>query len=210
MNQLLKVAILIFDDVEVLDFCGPYEVFSVTGQNANPRPFHVYTVAAEQRPILARNQLSVNPKYSFANCPQSDILLIPGGYGTRQEMNNPVVLNWIKTHAETAQLVLSVCTGALLLAKVDLLDGLVATTHHLALELLRSAAPNTEVRENVRVVDNGKIILSAGISAGIDMSLYVVAKLLGKQEAMATAQYMEYDWREDTPILKAEGVSVPS
>jgi transcriptional regulator GlxA family with amidase domain len=204
MNQPMNVAILIFDDVEVLDFCGPYEVFGVTGGNADPKPFQVYTVAAEQRPILARNQLSVNPKYSFADCPQSDILLIPGGYGTRPLMNNSVVLDWIKTRAETAQLVLSVCTGALLLAKIGLLDGLAATTHHLALDLLREVAPNTEVRQNARVVDNGKIILSAGISAGIDMSLYVVAKLLGKQEAIATAQYMEYDWRQDLSILQPQ------
>lgn len=206
MNQPMSVAILIFDEVEVLDFCGPYEVFGVTGRNADPKPFHVYTVAEEQRPILARNQLSVNPHYCLTDCPQSDILLVPGGYGTRREMHNPVLLDWIKTRAQTAQLVLSVCTGALLLAKVGLLDGLAATTHHLALDLLREVAPNTEVRENARVVDNGKIILSAGISAGIDMSLSVVAKLLGKQEAIATAKYMEYDWREDSSTLEPQVV----
>lgn len=206
MNQPMSVAILIFDDVEVLDFCGPYEVFGVTGRNADPKPFHVYTVAEEQRPILARHQLSVNPHYSLTDCPQSDILLVPGGYGTRREMHNPVLLDWIKTRAQTSQLVLSVCTGALLLAKVGLLDGLAATTHHLALDLLREVAPNTEVRENARVVDNGKIILSAGISAGIDMSLSVVAKLLGKQEAIATAKYMEYDWREDSSTLEPQVV----
>ncbi len=207
MNQPKNVAILIFDDVEVLDFCGPYEVFGVTGRNADPKPFRVYTVAAEQRPILARNQLSVNPEYTLTNCPESDILLIPGGYGTRREMNNPVILDWIKTRTQTVQLVLSVCTGALLLAKVGLLDGLAATTHHQALDLLREVAPNTEVRENARVVDNGKIILSAGISAGIDMSLYVVAKLLGKQEAIATAQYMEYDWQENQFSLEPQEVA---
>ena len=206
MNQPINVAILIFDDVEVLDFCGPYEVFGVTGRNADPKPFHVYTVAEEQRPILARNQLSVNPRYNLTDCPQFDILLVPGGYGTRREMHNPVLLDWIKARAQTAQLVLSVCTGALLLAKVGLLDGLAATTHHQALDLLREVAPNTEVRENARVVDNGKIILSAGISAGIDMSLFVVAKLLGKQEAIATAKHMEYDWREDSSTLEPQVV----
>lgn len=192
MPQPMNVAILIFDDVEVLDFCGPYEVFGVAGRQGEPKPFQVYTVAAQQRPILARNQLSVNPHYNLTDCPQSDILLIPGGYGTRRELHNPVLIEWIKTRAQTAQLVLSVCTGALLLAKAGLLEGLAATTHHGAIDLLREVAPNTEVREGVRVVDNGRIILSAGISAGIDMSFHVVARLLGKAEAIATAEYMEY------------------
>lgn len=194
MNQPRNVAILIFDDVEILDFCGPYEVFGVTGRHDDPKPFEVYTVASEQRPVIARNQLSINPQYSISNCPQPEILLVPGGYGTRREMNNPLIIDWIKAYSQKAELVLSVCTGALLLAKTGLLDGLAATTHHEALDLLREVAPNTEVRDEQRIVDNGRIILSAGISAGIDMSLHVVAKLLGKQEAVATATYMEYNW----------------
>lgn len=204
MNQPKAVAILIFDDVEVLDFCGPYEVFSVTGINTEPQPFQVYTVALESRPILARNQLSVNPHYSLTDCPKPDILLIPGGYGTRREMNNPVLIDWIKAKAQTADLVLSVCTGALLLAKAGLLDGLAATTHHQAFDVLREVAPHTEVREHERVVDNGRIVLSAGIAAGIDMSLYVVAKLLGTPTAIATANYMEYPVPEDLLIQKPE------
>lgn len=195
MNQVRKVAILIFDDVEILDFCGPYEVFGVTGEDDNQaKPFQVFTVAEEKRPVLARNQLSVNPQYDFSTCPQPDILLIPGGLGTRKQMDNLNVIEWVKACSEKAELVLSVCTGALILAKVGLLDGLAATTHHHALDLLREIAPKTEVRENERVVDNGKIILSAGISTGIDMSLYVVAKLLGKEKAIATAEQMEYYW----------------
>ena len=197
MNQLRRVAILIFDDVEILDFCGPYEVFGVTGRDDGSKPFEVYTVAEEQKPIIARNQLSINPQYNISNCPQPEILLVPGGYGTRREMNNPVLIDWIKAYSQKAELVLSVCTGALLLAKAGLIDGLAATTHYEALDLLREVAPKTEVRDNDRIVDNGRIILSAGISAGIDMSLHVVAKLLGKEEAVATAKYMEYDWRED-------------
>lgn len=193
MNQQRNVAILIFDDVEILDFCGPYEVFGVTGKQN--QPFKVYTVAAESRPIIARNQLSVNPQYTLDNCPHPDILLVPGGYGTRQEMHNQVLINWIKECAKQTELTLSVCTGALLLAKAGLLDNLAATTHHLAVDLLETVAPNTEIRANERFVDNGKIIVSAGISAGIDMSLYVVAKLLGKEQATETAKYMEYDWR---------------
>lgn len=197
LSQPKNCAILIFDDVEVLDFCGPYEVFGVTGRHAHSQPFNVYTVAQESRPILARNRLSINPHYTLTDCPRSDILLVPGGYGTRREMSNSILLDWIKTRAQTAELVLSVCTGALLLARANLLDGLAATTHHGAVDVLQEVAPKTEVRGEERIVDNGKIILSAGISAGIDMSLYVVAKLLGKQEAIATADYMEYDWQAD-------------
>lgn len=191
-----NVAILIFDDVEVLDFCGPFEVFSVTGRQKNQTPFNVFTVVEKPGVILARNQLSVNPRFTFSDCPRPDILVIPGGLGTRREMNNPPVIDWIKASAPQAELVLSVCTGALLLAKAGLLDGLSATTHFGALDLLRQTAPNTTVLGNKRFVDNGKVILSAGISAGIDMSLHVVTRILGIGEAIDTAQYMEYEWRE--------------
>lgn len=190
-----NVAILIFDDVEILDFCGPYEVFGVTGRHNNSQPFNVYTVAEQLKPVIARNQLSVNPKYTIQECPPPDILLVPGGYGTRREMHNQVLINWIKQGFERSELLLSVCTGALLLAKAQLLENLAATTHHLSIDLLKEIAPNTEIRIGDRFVDNGKIILSAGISAGIDMSLYVVAKLLGKEEAIKTAERMEYDWK---------------
>ncbi|PSB34771.1 DJ-1/PfpI family protein [Chlorogloea sp. CCALA 695] len=195
MIQSRNVAILIFDDVEILDFCGPYEVFGVTGKQNNSQPFNVYTVAEHSKPILARNKLSINPQYAIANCPPSDILLVPGGFGTRQQMHNFVLIDWIRQSYLHSELLLSVCTGALLLAKAGLLENLAATTHHLAIDLLKEVAPNTEIRAGDRFVDNGKIILSAGISAGIDMSLYVVAKLLGKEEAIKTAEYMEYDWK---------------
>ena len=195
MSQTRNVAILIFDDVEILDFCGPYEVFGVTGTGNDSQPFNVYTVAEHSKPILARNQLSINPQYTIANCPPSDILLVPGGFGTRREMHNLVLIDWIRQCFEHSELLLSVCTGALLLAKAGLLENLAATTHHLAIDLLKEVAPNTEIRAGDRFVDNGKIILSAGISAGIDMSLYVVAKLLGKKAAIETAEYMEYDWK---------------
>ena len=101
MMQTRNVAILIFDDVEILDFCGPYEVFGVTGRRNNSQPFNVYTVAEHSRPIIARNQLSVNPQYTIANCPPSDILLVPGGFGTRREMHNLVLIDWIKQCFDT-------------------------------------------------------------------------------------------------------------
>ena len=195
MERSRNVAILIFDEVEVLDFCGPFEVFSVTGKRDNLNPFNVYTVAERAEPVLARNHLSVNPRYTFLNSPEPDILLVPGGPGTEREMYNETLIDWIKSCSQQAELVLSDCDGAILLAKAGLLEGLAATTHHLDLERLREVAPNTVIRDSERIVDNGRVIVSAGISAGIDMSLYVVAKLLGKEQALETARFMEYDWQ---------------
>lgn len=197
MSRTRNVAILIFKDVELLDFTGPFEVLSVTGRQDDSSPFNVYTVAEKSEPIKTRNQLSVNPQYTIHNCPQPDILLLPGGQGTRREMNNPTLINWIKECSEKAELVLSVCTGALLLAKAGLLEGLKATTHQSAIELLKKLAPNTTIQTDKPFVDNGKMILSAGIATGIDMSLYVVAKLLGEERALQTALYMEYDWKPE-------------
>ncbi|AQG78707.1 DJ-1/PfpI family protein [Spirosoma montaniterrae] len=195
-----NVAILLFNEIEVLDFAGPFEVFGVADRKADPKPFRVFTVA-ERGPIYARNGLSINPTYLLNDHPKADILIVPGGggyhtdgtpYGSRREVDNPAVLNWIRRNAETAELVLSVCTGSLLLAKAGLLNGLSATTHYMALDSLAQLAPTTTVLPTERYVDNGKIITSAGISAGIDMSLYVVSRLLGKAVADETARYMQY------------------
>ncbi len=195
MKQKRNVAILIFDEVEVLDFCGPFEVFGVTGYKDGTEPFNVYTVAEGPGPLIARNGLSINPAYTIADCPRPDILVVPGGLGTRKEMDNPVLREWIEDRAKEAELTLSVCTGALMLAKAGLLEGLSATTHHDGMELLKELAPDATVEEEERFVDNGRIVLSAGISAGIDTSLHVVAKLLGTEQALDTARYMEYEWK---------------
>jgi len=193
MNTFRNTAILLFDDVEVLDLAGPFEVFSVTGKRQKLDPFNVFTVAERVAPVTARNGLSVNPAYTISTCPTPDIVVVPGGFGTRREMRNPVILEWVAQVSRTAELMLSVCTGALVLGAAGVLDGLAATTHYAAMDELRAIAPNTTVRPNARIVDNGRVILSAGVSAGIDMSLHVVAKLLGADAARETARYMEYD-----------------
>jgi len=195
MSSPKNVAVVIFDEVEVLDFCGPFEVFSVAGRRHDLDPFNVYTVAETNRPILARNHLSVNPRYTIADCPTPDILVVPGGYGTRREMANAVLVQWIKQAAAGAQLTLSVCTGALLLARAGVLDGLTATTHHGAFDVLRENAPNTNVVEE-RYVDNGSVITSAGVAAGIDMSLHIVERELGREVAEEAAHYIEYRWQQ--------------
>jgi len=188
----LNTAILIFDDVEVLDFAGPFEVFSVTNELSDYSLLNVYTVAREKNPVKARNGLSVNPDYSIDDAPQPDILIVPGGSGTRPLLRQHDVLSWITNSAYYADKVLSVCTGALLLAKIGLLDGKKSTTHHSAFEALAEIAPDTEINRDARFVDNGKVITSAGISAGIDMSLYVIEILFGSETAENTARYMEY------------------
>lgn len=197
-----NLAVFIFDDVEVLDFAGPFEVFSVCGlRSGGEKPFNVYTVA-EKEMVVARNGLKIIPHFTVSNCPLPDILLLPGGggihadgkpFGTRLEMHNAPLLEWIRMQNKSAELMLSVCTGSLLLAKAGLLDGLSATTHWKAVDAMRAAAPNTNILPNERWVDNGRIILSAGISAGIDMSFHVVSRLLGKDMADETAAYMQYD-----------------
>lgn len=197
-----SVAIVLFDQVEVLDFAGPFEVFSVTGLRKSGEPFAVFTVA-EKETISARNNLVIKPTYTFENCPPCNLFLVPGGggfnadgipFGSRREMDNPVMLGWVRERAKTADHVLSVCTGALILAKAGLLENLEATTHYLALDSLRSIAPTTRVSGEKRWVDNGKVILSAGVSAGIDMSLHVVSRLQTEDVARETAAYMQYDY----------------
>jgi transcriptional regulator GlxA family with amidase domain len=190
-----NLAILIFDDVEVLDFCGPFEVFSVANRFTHPPAFHVFTVAEKPGPVLTHGGLSVNPHHRLPDCPRADLLLVPGGQGTRREMHNAVQTDWIKARSQEAELVISVCTGALFLAKSGLLDGLEAITHHGAIDLLGQVAPKTTVHAECRFVDNGRVICSAGIAAGIDMSLHVVGRLLGREVAEKTARQMEYPWQ---------------
>lgn len=189
------VAILLFDEVEVLDFAGPFEVFAVTDELSDQRYFRVVTVAQEKRAIRARNGLSVNPDHSFADCPRPDILVVPGGFGTRALLKNTVALDWIKSVSLAAEIVASVCTGALVLGRAGLLDGLRATTHHECFDLLREHAPRATVIETDRFVDNGRVLTAAGISAGLDLSLHLVTRLHGADTALRTACYMEYPWR---------------
>lgn len=197
-----SLAILLFDEVEVLDFAGPFEVFSVAGRRQGLEAFDVFTVA-ERSPVTARNGLQVIPAFLLEDCPPADMLLIPGGggfhpdgspFGSRREMRNARLLAWIRQRAQHSEMLLSVCTGALILGAAGLLDGQRATTHCLAIEALREAAPNAIVVEGERFVDNGKIVLSEGVSAGIDMSLYVLEKLHGVSFAAETAKYMQYDY----------------
>lgn len=195
------VGILIFDDVEVLDFAGPFEVFSRTRlqggvesrRSEEGAPFDVFTVARTAAPLKAVGGLQVTPHHTFASAPKIGVLLVPGGFGTRRLLDDSEVLDWIRRVAAEAELVTSVCTGSLLLARAGLLEGKRATTHWAALDLLRQQPGVTVVSER-RWVDDG-VITSAGVAAGIDMSFYVVEKLHGRAVADETARYIEYPRR---------------
>jgi transcriptional regulator GlxA family with amidase domain len=189
-----RVGIFVFDEVEVLDFAGPFEVFGVTGWRTPPQPFEVFLVAADDRRVVARNGLEIIARHTFADCPPIDILVVPGGWGSRTQLARDDVVGWVRSTAGSARLALSVCSGALILAKAGLLGGGPATTHHGAYDELRTLDPSVEVVEGVKMVDRGTVVTSGGISAGIDMSLGVVARLLGPDVAQETADYMEYDW----------------
>jgi transcriptional regulator GlxA family with amidase domain len=200
MNQdrLLTVGILIFDDVEVLDFCGPFEVFSVARpagvHDDAARLFTAVTIAQEEKIITCRGGLLVKPHATIENHPPLDILVVPGGQGTRRERHNQQLLDWIARQDQQTDLTTSVCTGAFLLAERGLLDHHRATTHWNSVEWMRQTYPAITMLADARVVDEGHIITSAGISAGIDMSLHVIARLKGMDVAQWTARRMEYDW----------------
>lgn len=191
-----KVAILIFDKVEVLDFAGPYEVFSVSYDEDLNKLYDVCLIAQKNRVIKARNNFQVLPNKTIDTDEKFDMVLIPGGFGTRTEMHNEVIKSWIKKQFEQVEMMLSVCTGSLVLATSGLLENLKATTHHAAFDELAAVAPNTEIIKGTKYVDNGKVITSGGISAGIEMALHVVARHHGIEQARKTAGYMEYTWNE--------------
>ncbi|UOQ87139.1 DJ-1/PfpI family protein [Gracilibacillus salinarum] len=193
MSQKWKVGIFLFHDVEVLDFAGPFEVFSVTYANNGEKPFDVTTVSETGELLQARNGLRIQPDYHFQNAPKFDILVIPGGPGTREIEHNQKVIKWIEGQMQSVSLMTSVCTGAFLLAKAGLLTNLKCTKHWGSLERLQKEYPDIDVKAGVKFIDEGNIITSAGISAGINMSFHVLQRLVGREIAKATAHRMEYD-----------------
>src|SRR5437016_2774141 len=200
--QRKRVGIVVFPDVEVLDFCGPFEVFSVTRldearRREEPSPFDVFLVAETDGVVKATGGLRVVPDHTLATCPPLDILVVPGGWGTRKEISNRRLLDWIAERARQVETLTSVCTGSMLLGHAGLLDGRRATTHWRALDWMRQSFPTVTVEERLHVVEDGAVITSAGISAGIDMALRVVARYFGEPVARATARHMEYPFPED-------------
>jgi putative intracellular protease/amidase len=197
----IRAAVLIFDGVQVIDFAAPYEVFGQAG-------YEVFTVAAEERPVLAAMGLRVTPRYALAEAPPAEIVLVPGGDVGAPE-RDPRVLDWLRTRAHGARHVVSVCNGAFILAAAGLLDGLTATTFYDLLEALRTRAPKTTVVSDRRFVDNGKVITTAGLSSGIDGALHVVSRVSGPGRAQLAALNMEYDWKADGRYARAGFADAP-
>jgi transcriptional regulator GlxA family with amidase domain len=204
-----RVGIVIFDDVEVLDFCGPFEVFSATRLNEDrrreePSPFEVLLVAEKNGPVCASGGMQVIPQHSFQTCPGLDVLVVPGGWGTRRELKNPIMLDWLRRRAAEVETLTSVCTGSMLLGFAGLLDGRHATTHWKSLDWMRDSFPSAAVEYDQHVVEDGRVLTSAGISAGIDMALKTVARYCGEKVARATSKHMEYPY----PDSNARRVSI--
>jgi putative intracellular protease/amidase len=190
-----KAAILIFDGVEIIDYTGPYEIFGAAG-------FDVYTVARTKDPITTAMGMTVVPKYSFVDVPLPDVLVVPGG-GIKGAQGDTATLNWIRDETAKIQHTMSVCNGSFILASAGLLDGLSATTTNGNIPRLRAQFPKINVVDDQRYVDNGKIITTAGLSAGIDGALHVVELLMGKGAAQQTALVEEYDWSTNSRFARA-------
>lgn len=190
-----RAAILIYPGVQIIDYTGPYEVF---GQAR----FDVYTVAASPEPVTTSMDMRVIPEFTFADCPPPDVLIVPGGNADPVAADVTTV-DWVRKTAADAGYTMSVCNGAFIIAKAGLLDGATATTFYGLLKELKTAAPKTTVVNDQRFVDNGRVITTAGLSSGIDGSLYLVSKMLGRGRAQEIALNMEYDWRPDSQYVRA-------
>ena len=190
--KALKVAIFIYNDAEVLDFAGPFEVFNLANTVAGKQLLEVYLVAETDQMVFARNNFRVVPDYDFSEMPEPDILVIPGGIGRKTQMHQVPVLNWLKHEAERASFVLSVCTGAFIVGNAGLLHHLPATTHHQSYDEFENEFPQTQLVRNVKYVDAGTVITAGGITAGIDMCLMMTGKLFGSELEQKVAERLEY------------------
>lgn len=194
----MNVGIYIYDQAEVLDFSGPFEVFATASRLASSSDlFNVFLIGETGEPVLARGGYSVNPKYGFHNHPLIDILIVAGGVHTA-EMSKAHVIDWIAKQANNVQLIASVCTGAFLLAEAKVLTNENVTTHWEDIPSLRASYPTLTVHEAERWVDEGDIVTSGGIAAGIDMSLHLVSRFHTLKLAENTAKQMEFDWSNNS------------
>jgi transcriptional regulator GlxA family with amidase domain len=191
------IGILIFDDAEELDFVGPWEVFTmineVSARTGKDRPHNVILVAERDAPVRCAKGMRVLPDVTTANCPKLDVLLIPGGQGTRREVKNEALLGWIAKTAAQCQWITSVCTGALLLTAAGPAKGKRVTTHWGFIETLRARGEAAEVLSHIRYVRDGNVVTAAGVSAGIDMALWLTGQMHDAALARAVQRAMEYD-----------------
>ncbi|MDJ0851211.1 MAG: DJ-1/PfpI family protein [Myxococcota bacterium] len=185
------IGILLFEDAEELDWAGPWEVFTMAVMDLPD--WRVVTIAEREGPVKSAKGLRTLPDHGFADAPELDVLLVPGGQGTRREVDNPVLIDWLRKTGERCAWVTSVCTGSLLLHGAGLAEGRRITTHWGFVPELRERAAGAEVLERVRYVRDGNVVTAAGVSAGIDMSLWLVGQLWDVERARRTQRLMEYD-----------------
>ena len=188
----MRIGILIFDDAEELDFVGPWEVFKMT-REAKPGEYELLIVAERDKPVRCRGGMRVVPDVTIADCPKLDVLLVPGGQGTRKEVENRPLLDWIAKTAGDCRWITSVCTGAMLLTAAGPARGKRVTTHWAFVENLRERKEASEVLADARYVQDGNVVTAAGVSAGIDMALWLVGQWHGPDFARQVQRYMEYD-----------------
>jgi transcriptional regulator GlxA family with amidase domain len=188
---VITLGILLFDDLEELDAIGPWEVF--TSAAALRGDARVITLAERDGLVRCAKGLRIQPDHRLADAPELDVLLVPGGQGTRREVDNPALIGWLRGAASRARWVTSVCTGALLLCEAGVCAGRRVTTHWAFIETLRKRYPDTEVLSHRRYVRDGQLVTAAGISAGIDMALWLVGQVWDVETARQTQRAMEYD-----------------
>ncbi len=205
MGSKRTLGVVLFEGFELLDVFGPLEMFGLAADHFEIR------LISETGGVVASRQ---GPKSvcddSFQSAPAIDVLLVPGGIGTRREVNNPVLLDWLNERSQQAELVASVCTGSALLAKAGVLDGLRATSNKLAFAWASAQSEKVQWQQQARWVEDGKVFSSSGVSAGIDMALAVIAKLVSQQAAEDAANFAEYSWQRDAgcdPFASVVGVS---
>jgi transcriptional regulator GlxA family with amidase domain len=189
---------LLFPRFELLDVSGPVEILG--NQNLEPPLFEVLMVAETAGLVASAQGPSVQADFGLDDCPPLDVLLVPGGPGTRLEVDNPRLRQWLTARAATAELVLSVCTGASLLARAGLLDGHRATTNKRSFDWVKSQGPRVEWVREARWVEDGRFISSSGVSAGMDMAVQVLSLLAGRDEAERIARVAEYNWQSDPSV----------
>lgn len=189
----MKIGFLMFDDLEELDMVGPWEVFTMAAKIRPELAISCVTIAPDAGTVRCAKGLRVVADHGFADAPALDILVVPGGQGTRREVNNPALLSWIAAVAPGCRWVTSVCTGSMLLAAAGPAKGRRIATHWGAVDLVRSRAEAAAVLEDVRYVRDGNVITSAGVSAGIDMALWLVGEIWEPAFARKVQRAMQYD-----------------
>ena len=188
---MTTIGLLIFDGAEELDFVGPWEVFTMAGKARDD--IRVVTIAERAGPVACAKGMRVLPDHTLADAPQLDVVMVPGAIGTRREVDNPVVIDWLRRTAPGLRWVTSVCTGALLLCEAGLARGRRVTTHWAFIEDLRKRYPDVEVLADVRYVRDENLCTAAGVSAGIDLALWLTGQIWGVDTARNTQRAMEYD-----------------